>query len=400
VDGLDHGPAHWPRLADITRKDTAVDGVRIIKDTCSFDDLWQDDTHLPLLAAARVALGHTRWATQGKAGDLANASPLLTGSLVGTHNGDIDIASINVAEARTGSVYGSTDTERLYKAIDAGRKDRRKVVKTLTDVEGRAALAWIDRERQDRVYLSRAALSPLAIAWDAQGNLYWASNPDWFRAIDAMFDQAIGFHDITMVREGVLLTVSITGAEPTIEDLRDFKPQCRHRDAQMSDMVVWRGFDRSDITADKKQANHKVAKMRAVSSRKGTATWSDSWKSATSWGPASLPRYNDDLAGVSRQGTGQRSLFESALAAEEPDTEEFAGELAHLSAQAEDEAQSALLTWADEGCSTVVVDELRKTLTFQEEVDLARRWGLSGPTALAEFRKQVLAWESARTSSN
>jgi glucosamine--fructose-6-phosphate aminotransferase (isomerizing) len=234
-------------------------GVTIIKNTVSFDALWDDEDHLPLLAEHRIAVGHTRFATQGNRTSNLNVSPLALGALVGTHNGDVDTYTVR-NKFGLPKANGGTDTEVLYRALNRDRRDRRNIVKTLTEVEGRAALAWLDREKADRVYLARAALSPLSTAYDAQGNFYWASNPRWFRDIDAMFDHAIGFHSITMVAEGSLLTIDAAAAEPVVTDVRRFEPICRASDSRLSDGVVWRGFEKGDITVDKAQVNHRVAK--------------------------------------------------------------------------------------------------------------------------------------------
>jgi Glutamine amidotransferase domain len=61
----------------------------VVKDTRPFGSLWRSH-HAPLLHQARVALGHTRHASQGTPDRLANAHPLEAGGLIGTVNGDID----------------------------------------------------------------------------------------------------------------------------------------------------------------------------------------------------------------------------------------------------------------------------------------------------------------------
>src|SRR5947207_226114 len=87
------GLAYWPTPRPDTGRpsteiaDVTVDGWRVVKRTGRFG-------HLPLrgarteLSGARVLLGHTRHATQGDVSRLANASPLVTGPVLGTHNGD------------------------------------------------------------------------------------------------------------------------------------------------------------------------------------------------------------------------------------------------------------------------------------------------------------------------
>jgi glucosamine 6-phosphate synthetase-like amidotransferase/phosphosugar isomerase protein len=116
-------------------------------------------THLPdshqlrsNLASARVVLGHTRWATQG-ATTLDNASPLNAGDIIGTHNGDVTAPTRN----------GSTDSAWLFNQLN-NTTTISATSSVLTGLRGRAALAWVRRQRPDLVFLARTALSPLATA--------------------------------------------------------------------------------------------------------------------------------------------------------------------------------------------------------------------------------------------
>ena len=239
-----------------TETETIVDDIFIAKACSPFTDLFDDTSHRPLIDAATVAMGHTRWATQGAAGDLLNASPLIAGNLIATHNGDVDMATLPAAARK--EMVGKTDTEALFLALANISGDRRKIRNLLVEMRGRAALAWLDRGRQNRVYLARAGLSPLAIASDADGNFWWASNPRWFRDADDAMDGAIGFRNITLVPEGTLLTLTVGEKGPVISDRRTFKPTVRASDMRIADLAVWRGFDDADRAADKSQANRNV----------------------------------------------------------------------------------------------------------------------------------------------
>src|SRR5207247_7466835 len=119
-----------------------------------------------------VALGHTRAATQGAPGRRCNASPLAVGRLVGVHNGDVDTAALRLLlGASLPEPAGGTDSEVLYLALDRFRDDPAGVAALLSGIVGRAALAWVDRGRPGRAWLARPALSPLAPARAAEGNL-------------------------------------------------------------------------------------------------------------------------------------------------------------------------------------------------------------------------------------
>lgn len=251
-------------------------GVTIVKDTKPFNDMWNDYRDASLAAQSSAIIGHTRAATQGARSDLANASPMVVGTLVGTHNGDVDVKSLKATLTKP---VGGTDTESLYLAIHSSNSHRGRIRKTLEEVEGRVALAWYDRKIPNRINLVRGGLSPMAIAIDAEGNMYWASSPQWFRDIDEKFNGAIGFQDIWMVPEGKMVTVMFNTGEPVIEDVRDFTPTVRYSDSVLGESIIWRGFSEEDIATDRNGATSTVLPppAPAVSKRYGAPRYNDSW---------------------------------------------------------------------------------------------------------------------------
>lgn len=233
---------------------TSAPGVAVAKSTGAFRSL--DLSSLEdFLDDSRVFLGHTRAATQGGVDDLANASPLLAGALLGTHNGDVDVSSVPQGSARRREALGQTDTEIVFRALNLARKDRRKMTSILRSVRGRAALAFYDFSQPDRMYLARTALSPLCYAYDQCGNFYYASNPDWFRRIQKA-NKGVQFSDVTLIPEGHLLTVST--ANGSITDSRRFTPTCRERDLGLIHSAVYRGFTSSDKAIDMSLHRHRV----------------------------------------------------------------------------------------------------------------------------------------------
>lgn len=240
-----------------TRSSVAdLNGVLIAKAKGTFHAMWDDAKYTMPLMKSAVVIGHTRASTQGNTSDLANASPLAVGQIVGTHNGDVDKSSVPMPKGQLAT--GSTDTEYMYRSIDAVNSHRKKITDILTKARGRVAAVWIDRSRPDRLYMARAGLSPMAIGYDAEGNMYWASNPGWFREIDAEFDNTIGFHSIHMVAEGSLLTVNFGSGEAVFEDLRSFVPTVRTSDESLG-FVVWRDFNSDDRKADEDSLIHLTA---------------------------------------------------------------------------------------------------------------------------------------------
>jgi asparagine synthetase B (glutamine-hydrolysing) len=252
VSGGHEGPVVGPGQA-IRQRHVELDGCTVVKAAAPFDRVW-DRRHLPRLDSSAIAVGHSRWATRGSPDAVANASPMVVGRLLGTHNGDIDEVDL-LQRYRPGRRLGGTDTEVLFSVLERAGGDPKEISKLLSAVRGRAALAWVDRGQADRVHLARAALSPLAIARDREANFYWASNPRWFRLLDVK--GRFGFRDVTMVREGSYLTV-VGGLMPRVDTERRFQAHARPRDA-FAVAAVWRGFDPADMYLDQARRTHRVA---------------------------------------------------------------------------------------------------------------------------------------------
>ncbi|MGI5166965.1 class II glutamine amidotransferase [Spirillospora sp. CA-253888] len=232
-------------------------GCRIVKGRDRFAAVWRLDL-LPTLDRAPIAFGHTRWATQGTPHSLANASPLVVpgpaAGIIATHNGDVEAAELR-ARHRLPAAAGTTDSEPVFQAL-AACDDTGAITGVLSSLVGRAALAWVERDRPDRVHLARAALSPLAVAVDTEHNLYWASNPRWFRDVERY--TRVRFATAVMLREGTYLRLGSDPAAPSrVLDRADFTPTARSWDL---DDRVWTGFTAADRELDRAGLRHRVVR--------------------------------------------------------------------------------------------------------------------------------------------
>lgn len=243
------GRVHRPGTRLLRCPDVQTSGWRVAKGCVPFTRLWKRGFDGDL-RPARLVLGHTRWATQGNARHLANASPLLVGGLVGTHNGDVDAAPLRAAFRLPRSV-GATDSEVIFQAL--ARTD--EPLQVLAALRGRAALAWADLADSSQVHLARAALSPLAVAMDAEENLYWASNPAWLRS--AADRAGARLLSLRLLAEGTLTTLSARPRMRVVARQR-FVATARRSDLHLS-RAIWRGFEPEDLAADHGQRRHKVA---------------------------------------------------------------------------------------------------------------------------------------------
>jgi glucosamine 6-phosphate synthetase-like amidotransferase/phosphosugar isomerase protein len=245
--GLAYWPTPRPDTADPSMEfaDVTVDGWRVLRRIGRFGELALRGTRTEL-KAARVVLGHTRHATQGNVHLLVNASPLAAGPVLGTHNGDV---TADVLRSRYPwlAPVGETDSELLFGAL-AGARDPAAVVDVLAGLEGRAALAWVDRDKPHRLWLARTALSPLAVALTTDGDLLWASNPDWLRRVAVACGLAFSGGGPALLPEGTLLAFDV-GERVRYAGRHAFLPRARPSDAAVT-WSVWRGFTASDRAAD------------------------------------------------------------------------------------------------------------------------------------------------------
>ncbi|GLY83858.1 class II glutamine amidotransferase [Actinoallomurus iriomotensis] len=225
--------------------DVTDGGCRVVKGRGTFLRVWRHDL-LAGLDAAPVALGQVRRATQGRPDRLVETGPLLVGALTGTHSGDVDAAGLR-ARFATPPAAGDADSEVIFQALAAGHRPEN----VLSALHGRAALAWVDRTRPGRLHLARGALSPLCVAVDAEGNLYWASNPDWFRRVER--DTSVRFRSAVLLREGTHLTVEGDEVRGT-----EFVPTARPGDPMMPDRV-WQDFTTADREHALAQRRHRIA---------------------------------------------------------------------------------------------------------------------------------------------
>lgn len=219
------GPVVTPRQAQL-RRVADLGGVRVRKATAPFAAFWKESWRSEV-DRATIVVGHTRWASQGARDLLANSSPLAVGPLVGTHNGDVAKLSIPAEQGR--GPVGGTDSEVLYLAL-ARCRGSAEVARLLATVQGRVALAWVDRRRPNRLYLARGATSPLVIARDREDNLYWCSDAGWLATAGDYF--GAGFGAVREVPEGRYMSIRVTGRPVAVVHAR-FIP--RRRPARLPD---------------------------------------------------------------------------------------------------------------------------------------------------------------------
>ncbi len=236
--------------------EAALGNTYIVKAPGRFSNLPLSETASDKLVNSNIVIGHTRYATQGNSTQLTNASPMLAGMLVGTHNGDVLKSSIVGEKELKKQALGATDSELLYLAINTVRESRKEISSVLRKAIGRIALAFVDRTNPSRLMIARGALSPISYAWTNDGDFVYASNPDWFRRIEKETKGAISFRNITLLPEGRLITVDTETA--TVINSRKFTPSCRDTDLYLLRTGIYKKFTVSDRTAFQTLDRHKI----------------------------------------------------------------------------------------------------------------------------------------------
>src|SRR5262249_7373581 len=161
------------------------------------------------LRAARVVLGHTRYAVQGDPYRLDHSGPWPVESVLGAYSGNVDAAALR-RRYRLRRLTGGSDAALVLAAL-AG-PDLPAVWDVLGALSGPSALAWVDRRRPERVWLARGAQSPLAVAFTAGGAALWASDPEWLREAAFCWNLPLAGGGPQELPEGTLLALDLGAA--------------------------------------------------------------------------------------------------------------------------------------------------------------------------------------------
>lgn len=164
--GTDATGAAWVKSDKTTKKASIVVSKAPVKAT-DFTGYMSD-----MPASARRVILHTRYATQGTPGNNLNNHPIVSGRVVGVHNGHLsnDDAIFNYfadVERR-----GEVDSEAAFALLD---RTAYLPTQVLQSIKGRAALAWFDARDKRDLHLARVDGSPLAVGATHTGSLVFAS---------------------------------------------------------------------------------------------------------------------------------------------------------------------------------------------------------------------------------
>lgn len=140
-------------------------------------------------------IGHTRYATFGDRTKNENAHPFFKKNIVGVHNGTIynykDLQLLFDSKAEV-------DSEVLYECIS-----RFGLIKTLPLLQGILALSFYNIEN-DTFYLYRNN-KELSLG-EKNGILFWATLPEYLKAIGCHAIRSIKEHTIYQIKDGVIVT--------------------------------------------------------------------------------------------------------------------------------------------------------------------------------------------------
>ena len=198
---------------------------------------------------SRDVILHTRAWTQGSPTNNDNNHPIVVGPVTGVHNGGIWNDDDLFRDMPDVQRIAQVDSEAAFAAIayGIGRLNdtaAATIEECLETIEGSAALAWYDDDDDVRtLHLARVSSSPLVIAQNAAGSLFFASTEGAIR--DAI--KKHGNNDIVFVEhvtEGTYLQVR----EGRITEMHAFTPSANS--SWKSKYTGWKGDYASTYTSD------------------------------------------------------------------------------------------------------------------------------------------------------
>ena len=101
-----------------------------------------------------------------------NNHPIVSGRIVGVHNGVLNNDKAIFDHLRGAERRGQVDSEAAFALID---QTKFRPTEVLESIKGRAALAWFDARDKRDLHLARLEGSPLVIGQTEAGSLFFAS---------------------------------------------------------------------------------------------------------------------------------------------------------------------------------------------------------------------------------
>jgi glucosamine 6-phosphate synthetase-like amidotransferase/phosphosugar isomerase protein len=129
---------------------------------------------LPLAPTSQVACLHTRYATKGSPRSNGNNHPFVLPGVSLVHNGVLrndDAIFARLGVERTAP--GQTDSEAIAALLAYG--DHAHPTAALEELQGDAAVAWIETDRPRTLHVARVVGRPLAIGFTPGGSALFAS---------------------------------------------------------------------------------------------------------------------------------------------------------------------------------------------------------------------------------
>ena len=160
----------------------------------------------------RVIL-HTRWATQGTPQNNLNNHPIVSGKIVGVHNGVLS-NDRQVFDYFRETRKAQVDSEAAFALLNRTTYSPAQVLRSL---KGRAALAWLDARDKRDLHLARIDGSPLAIGTTVKGSLFFASTMPLLVAacdeakVDLVWAEEIAEMNYLRIRNGEILEIESIG---------------------------------------------------------------------------------------------------------------------------------------------------------------------------------------------
>lgn len=193
-------------------------------------------TRLPLMpSGVKNVILHTRFATKGDKKFTANNHPIVVENLVGVHNGHISNDDAILASYPEHKRIGQVDSEAAFVMA----KYEKNPLEAFAEIQGRAALAWIDGDRGKELNLARVSGSPLCVAQTPKGSTVFASTKPLLEA--AMKEAGLQIEWIAEMNEYEYMKIR-NGA---IMEYTDFKPSWV-ADLEKKEEREWAMWDKQD----------------------------------------------------------------------------------------------------------------------------------------------------------